>query len=191
MAALPINVSTTRRERFMVAILFSDCPERVEFPSPHGSGASKSAACHGNLRERAVSFSRRRKNVTQSCVQTSRSHRASPRPSLNRTCPMRHGSTRNRPSRNCCGTSRLHPSRRKKIPAAGIRHSFEGSPDPPFPEKVAGSSRLASAHRRPRRPRACPSATARRGRNASPVPAGPAAPRPAGVFRIPCSVAWP
>ena len=163
MAALPINVSTTRRERFIVAIPPVDRPR-----TPHSfhhlrAEASESRSFHGFVRE----WLSRRKN--QRHAQTSRSRRASRHPTRYWTCRTPNGSTRNRCYRNCSAMILRHRGRRqtRRIRAAGIRRCFAAA-TARVRSAGARNCRAASKYRRCCRPQTCPSAIMRHGRNASP-----------------------
>ena len=107
----------------------------------------------------------RRKNRRH--VQRSRSRRASRRPKMDWKCLTPNGWMRSRWNRNRCART-IRRRRTRKIRAAGIRRYFAAATVSPRSADVR-NGRPASARNRRCRPQTCPSATTRRGRNASPA----------------------
>ena len=154
-AALPINVSTTRRERFMVAVLIPPSSRRRPFyhrgRSRQARGAQVTPACGGS-----GMLIRRR---SQKRARTSRSRHASRCETWNpMTSPRMNGSRRNRCCKSRCAKQSRHPRRHgcsETIRAADIRRCSATAMAVARSAAVR-SSRRASPHRRQCPPRSCP-----------------------------------
>ena len=142
-AALPINVSTTRRERFMVAIL----PRIVDVPSGaagkrsghsrHPGGQprqtqAKAGRFHGIVQR--IAQPPPEKCAAKACANEPKPPRCHAARTGIRKCPRTNGSRRNRRCRSCCATSRRQSrhGRRTKIRAAGIRRCLQQRGDAAF-----------------------------------------------------------
>jgi hypothetical protein len=157
-------------------------------PSFHHRRSSKQVKAAPLTPSCGENFSRRK---NRRHVQRSRSRRASRHPQMDWTCLTQNGWTRSRRNRNrCARTIRCRHGRRRtrKIRAAGIRRYFAVATATPR-SADARNGRPASTRNRRCRPQTCPSATTRRGRNASPAAlAGRAARQPVCACRIPAAV---
>jgi len=128
-----------------------------------GSLLRHAAACEASKRRifhgivgRTPAFVVSRRNATRTRVQTNRSRRAShPTRTL---CPAMKNPARNRRRRNCCGATSIRRDRRRKIRARNSRCRFAAMTAPRFPAISVRSRPAASAHRRRRQWRRCPSA---------------------------------
>jgi hypothetical protein len=156
-------VSTTRRERFTVQPPSS---EAVGASSLASERASETRLFHGIVRD-AIPV-RKSRTHARDC----QSRRASRRFRLHRTSlPMTDGRMTIRHQRSSIPTtcdSRRRSTNRVTTNRVSWSAAAPGAPSPVRPSGVLSgrSFRAASAHRRRRRPQACPSAAARHGWNA-------------------------